>query len=407
MGGVTFVDEPNLGFIFQLKFVVEFRLCSCSLVGREGSREQGEVREDSGLGEVRGEKVKLEEEERDFKAIEEVEERCQESNDNSYSIEMFKSDITINSHWREVIIHAAKAHLASVFWRAGITGFDFNQDFDIETFFEEAFVMFQEIEGEPVLVILNGRTISMGFHPFSKIEEVALSKNSWDKLQINEGISLCPNIKILYDFLQASSGPGRLGGKGIQQLDSRGIEQGQSSSVKIESELQLNEKKEVGLSTQLKGQNWLVGLRANLAQMGKGSSSKDEVATVVVNKRFGKNIKTWSKSIIFRNSLVGQKRDRVQWGLAGGASIDLFENFGVMVDMNYINNIHHKSNVSFYTPPSFGPGFLRKNNELKVQYGYTRYYNDGTQSNLAPESLWKINYKFIFENKNLFFDWFK
>ena len=269
------------------------------------------------------------------------------------------SELALQADWQDQLRAIVKMNLAHLFKYDDHNKIDWNEDWDINSFVESAYIEIRNEGDWPVVVLVGRRDINLGLHNLTDI--MPMSYSFWEDFQQKYGsMSLTVSFQLnggLADEVELTVYEGDTGDFNIEE---------DSAGALIRLRKRFGSVNAVATySTQKYRYTRRVGLNNTKGRLGSLGFEAD----------FNDKLKGWIEGLYFfsaplTNIVYGLEGS---WAFSTGLSYELKRGVFLTGNFNYIDKMTEEYGLELKMSPFFGSEWLKKNSDLRFQLYYSQY----------------------------------
>ena len=269
-------------------------------------------------------------------------------------------DLALSWEWKNQVRLFLKANLLHLFEYKN-NNIDFNSDFKIENFIDNAYIEFRNIDGNPFAIILGKRDLVLNAHDITKA--IPIPYTFWENYH-NKYDVIALSIKYK-DDIELSIYEGENGDQGDLLNEGQGDfnieEESLGFLLRITRDLNPSTKLTVAYNKQ---KNKHLSLR-----------KPEQKITVSIQIEINDKISSWFEAmyLIENPPLAVLNGDKGNWGASLGLSYNLFDNLTLVGNYNNIDEVSEEFGLGFFMSCFFCSGRLKDNSQLNFQIYRSKY----------------------------------
>ena len=292
--------------------------------------------------------------------------------------EFGKSHFTLSVDWKEQVRAVAKLNLSHLFSYEDGNKIDFNDDFDIEKFVDNAYVEFRNVGGMPIAIITGKRDLVLGLHSIYSV--VPMPYTYWSNFQEKYGVL---GLTVAFDLEDTVRFVDKL------ELTVFEAEGGDFNFNNDSVGFLARMEKQIGDTTIVvsyseSDNSYLKSPRNNYLNFNYDNNS---TGIIGVSHEFSDDIRGWAEGLAVKNHrtlmarLPEGDRDRYYFGASVGGAIDLFDDSLTLVgSYTVIEDMTQEFGLGAWVPGFIGPKSFREASQLGFQAYHSTYGSGVTRT---------------------------
>ncbi len=286
------------------------------------------------------------------------------------------SGLALSADWENKVRAYAKANLSHLFKYKNSNRIDFNEDFKIEDFIDNAYIEVHNINNSPVAVMAGKRDLIMGLHDITEV--IPLPYTFWENFQLKyDVISL--TVK-LADKLEITLYEGENGDVGDQFNDGEGDFNIEEKSVGVLFRVEYD----IGPADMVIAYN-------KQKNEHLGYTKPEEKITLGFKTNLSNKVSAYLEGMhLFENPPLGVRiGDKGEGGFSTGVLVKLSDKTTLVGSYTNIDELTREYGLGLLFHPFFGSPAFKENAEVRAQIYHSEYPEQGWN----PDTYIGINFR--------------